>query len=58
MFSLENKKKILNNTDLFVLDMDGTFYLENDILDGAKDISFLPIIHLLPLRSTSRNLRE
>lgn len=37
MFSLETKKKILNNTDLFVLDMDGTFYLENDILDGSLD---------------------
>ena len=35
MFSLETKKRILDNTDLFVLDMDGTFYLENDILDGA-----------------------
>ena len=37
MFSLETKKKILSNTELFVLDMDGTFYLENDILDGSLD---------------------
>ena len=37
MFSLETKKKILDSTDLFVLDMDGTFYLENDILDGSLD---------------------
>ena len=33
----ELKKKILQDTDLFVLDMDGTFYLGNDILDGALD---------------------
>ena len=33
----ELKKKILEDTDLFVLDMDGTFYLGNDILDGALD---------------------
>ena len=37
MFSLETKEKILDSTDLFVLDMDGTFYLENDILDGSLD---------------------
>ncbi len=33
----ELKKKILRDTELFVLDMDGTFYLGNDILDGALD---------------------
>ena len=33
----ELKKKILEDTDLFVLDMDGTFYLGNDILDGALE---------------------
>ncbi|RKM57587.1 HAD-IIA family hydrolase [Butyrivibrio sp. CB08] len=33
----ELKKKILKQTELFVLDMDGTFYLGNDILDGALD---------------------
>ncbi len=32
---LENE--ILNDTDLFVLDMDGTFYLGNNIIDGALD---------------------
>ncbi|WP_034466862.1 HAD-IIA family hydrolase [Butyrivibrio proteoclasticus] len=37
MFSLEQKRKVLKETDLFVLDMDGTFYLENDILDGSLD---------------------
>ncbi len=37
MFSLEKKNDILNKSELFVLDMDGTFYLENDILDGALD---------------------
>ena len=31
------KKQILDKTDLFVLDMDGTFYLGNNILDGALD---------------------
>lgn len=31
------KKKILKDTDLFVLDMDGTFYLGDDILEGALD---------------------
>ena len=35
--SLEIKKKILEDTELFVLDMDGTFYLGSDILDGALD---------------------
>ncbi len=37
--STELKKKILEDTELFVLDMDGTFYLGNNILDGA--LSFL-----------------
>ena len=37
MFDIETKKKVLQDTDLFVLDMDGTFYLDNDILDGALD---------------------
>ena len=37
MLDLETKKKVLMNTDLFVLDMDGTFYLDEDILDGALD---------------------
>lgn len=37
MFGLETKKSILDKTKLFVLDMDGTFYLDNDILDGALD---------------------
>ncbi len=35
--SEELKRKILAATDLFVLDMDGTFYLGNEILDGALD---------------------
>ena len=34
---IELKKKILKETELFVLDMDGTFYLGEDILDGALD---------------------
>lgn len=43
MFDIETKKKVLDDTELFVLDMDGTFYLENDILDGALD--FLDSVH-------------
>ena len=35
--SIETKKQILDKTELFVLDMDGTFYIGNDILDGALD---------------------
>ena len=35
--SFELKKQILDKTELFVLDMDGTFYLGNQILDGALD---------------------
>lgn len=35
--SYEQKKKILDKTDLFVLDMDGTFYLGDEILDGALE---------------------
>ena len=31
---LKLKKKILKDTELFVLDMDGTFYLGDEILDG------------------------
>ncbi len=31
------KKTLLDETELFVLDMDGTFYLDTDILDGALD---------------------
>ena len=32
-----NKKVLLQETELFVLDMDGTFYLDNDILDGSLE---------------------
>ena len=34
-----DKKKLLEDTDLFVLDMDGTFYLGDNILPGA--LSFI-----------------
>ena len=37
MFDIDTKKRILDETDLFVLDMDGTFYLDEDILDGALE---------------------
>lgn len=32
-----DKKRILEQTELFVLDMDGTFYLDTTILDGSLD---------------------
>lgn len=32
-----DKKQILEKTELFVLDMDGTFYLDTTILDGSLD---------------------
>ena len=32
-----NETDILNDIELFVLDMDGTFYLGNNIIDGALD---------------------
>ena len=32
-----NKQQILDKTELFVLDMDGTFYLGDQILPGALD---------------------
>ena len=31
------KKQILEQTELFVLDMDGTFYLDTTILDGSLE---------------------
>ena len=31
------KREILEKTELFVLDMDGTFYLDTQILDGSLD---------------------
>lgn len=34
---MEHKKAILNEIDLFVLDMDGTFYLGEEILPGALE---------------------
>ena len=30
-------KELLEKTELFVLDMDGTFYLDSDILDGSLE---------------------
>lgn len=32
-----NKKTLLQETELFVLDMDGTFYLDHEILDGSLE---------------------
>ena len=32
-----DRKKLLEETELFVLDMDGTFYLDTQILDGSLD---------------------
>ena len=35
------KKKILKDTDLFVLDMDGTFYLGDRLIEGSLDFLVL-----------------
>lgn len=35
--TIDDKRKLLENTELFVLDMDGTFYLDNQILDGSLE---------------------
>ena len=32
-----DRKELLKETELFVLDMDGTFYLDTQILDGSLD---------------------
>ena len=32
-----DKQQLLRETELFVLDMDGTFYLDNDILEGSLE---------------------
>ena len=32
-----DKVKLLQETELFVLDMDGTYYLDSDILDGSLE---------------------
>ena len=32
-----DKKELLKQTELFVLDMDGTFYLDTQILDGSLE---------------------
>lgn len=32
-----NKLEVLKNTELFVLDMDGTFYLDDEILEGSLE---------------------
>ena len=32
-----DKKKLLEEIDLFVLDMDGTFYMGDTIIEGALD---------------------
>ena len=34
---MKNRKSLLAETELFVLDMDGTFYLGERVLDGALD---------------------
>jgi HAD superfamily hydrolase (TIGR01450 family) len=39
---IELKKKILEETELFVIDMDGTFYLGDQIIEGA--LSFLEAV--------------
>ena len=34
---MKNRESLLAETELFVLDMDGTFYLGEKVLDGALD---------------------
>ena len=34
---MDKRLELLQNTELFVLDMDGTFYLGEGILPGALD---------------------
>ena len=36
-FDIQEKKDFLEQIDLFVLDMDGTFYLGDVILEGSLD---------------------
>lgn len=43
-----NKKVLLQETELFVLDMDGTFYLDDDIIDGS--LNFLEQVERLGKR--------
>ena len=55
------KREILKETELFVLDMDGTFYLDTDVLDRALD--FLEEVEkagkrYVFLRIIRRNLRK
>ena len=55
------KREILKETELFVLDMDGTFYLDTDVLDRALD--FLEEVkkagkRYVFLRIIRRNLRK
>lgn len=42
LFNTMDKIQLLNETDLFVLDMDGTFYLGDNILPGA--LSFIDAV--------------
>ena len=38
MYGIEERKKcLLDQTELFVIDMDGTFYCEEKMIDGALD---------------------
>ena len=54
-----DRKKLLEETELFVLDMDGTFYLDTQILDGS--LEFLRQVERLGkryfLQIIPRNLR-
>ena len=34
---MDNRSDILRNIKLFVLDMDGTFYISNEIINGSLD---------------------
>ena len=53
---MQKKEDALKGVKLFVLDMDGTVYLGNHMIDGALDFIFslqimLPVFHLFMWRS-------
>ena len=56
---MQKKEDALKGVKLFVLDMDGTVYLGNHMIDGALDFTeiifslqiMLPVFHLFMWRS-------
>ena len=52
-----DRKKLLEETELFVLDMDGTFYLDTQILDGSLEFLRQVESGMYFLQIIPRNLR-